>query len=575
MLKLKGFLKPYKKHIAAMLLLLFIQVLGTLYIPTLTADIVNHGIVKGDLDYVWQTGGFMLIIAFLTAAVSVLGTYLSTHISTGLGKDIRGALFRQAQTFSVHDFNRFGAASLITRSTRDITQIQQAFSIVVEMLLPAPFMMMAGLLLAFSKSRLLTLIILAVMAFIVTAALLLGKKVIPIYNQLQTMMDQINRTVRSNITGVRVIRAFNRTQQEKERTDRAFTDYANTAIKANKYFAVMMPMVMAAMSLCTFLVLWVGGQQVAYQNLQIGDIMAIIEYAMLVLMYLIMGVAVFMMIPQAHVSAARINAVLATGPEVLPAAGSGTDESSPAKVEFRNVTFRYEQAEEPVLCNLNFTVHKGQTTAVIGSTGSGKSTIAAVLLRFHEIQEGQILVDGKDIREYSQHDLRSTIGYVPQKAFLFSGTVADNLRHGNKDATVAQMHHALQIAQLDHFIRGLDKGLDAPVSQGGSNLSGGQKQRLSIARAVIKKPDLYLFDDSFSALDFKTDRELRTALKREVNDSAVMIVAQRISTIVDADQIIVLDNGEIAGKGTHRELLADCPVYRQIAMSQLSEEESA
>lgn len=575
MRKLLRFLVPYKKRMALMFILLFIQVLGTLYIPTLSASIVNNGIATKDLDYVWKTGGIMLLVALITSCVSIFGTYISTYISTGIGRDMRSSLFRKVQTFSVNDFNQFGAASMITRSTNDVTQIQQTFSILVEMLLPVPFMTIAGLILAFSKNHHLAFIILGLMVVIILAVLAVVKKVVPLFERLQTLMDKINRSVRESIIGVRVIRAFNRTQQEQERVNQTFTDYANNAIKANKFFAFVMPFVMSIMSICTLLIIWFGGQQVADGNMQIGDIMAIIEYAMLILMYMIMGVAVFVMIPRAQICAARINAVLDLEPEISEKLIHLCDIKNNDKVEFRNVNFRYENAEEAVLHDISFSARKGQTTAIIGGTGSGKSTIASLLMRFYDIQEGNILIDGKDIRVYPQQKLRDLIGYVPQKAFLFSGTIADNLQHGKKSATMEEMYHAVKIAQIDDFIREKENGLDSAVAQGGSNFSGGQKQRLSIARAIIKKPDIFIFDDSFSALDFKTDARLRSALKEKVAESAVIIVAQRISTIIDADQIVVLDEGRIVGKGTHKELLKDCLVYQQIAQSQLSEEELA
>lgn len=562
-----------------MLFLLFAQVIGTLYIPTLTAEIVNNGIATGNLANVWKTGGFMLAVAIITAVVSVLGTYSSSYIATSMGRDIRGALFRKGQDFSVNNFNHFGAASLITRSTSDVTQIQTAFSIIVEMLLPAPFMTVAGLVLAFSKNSLLSLIIMGFMAAILLMTFFIGKKVIPLFNKMQAALDTINRTVRENIIGVRVIRAFNRTKDAKKRADQTFDNYADIAVKVNKIFAFLLPLVMIIMNICTVLIVWFGGKQVVAGNIGIGDIMAIIEYAMLTLLYLVMGVAVFAFIPRAQTCAQRISEVLDTVPEFSDDARQAqrnlSETSAAAKVEFRNVTFRYEGAEEAVLHNIDFAVEKGKTTAIIGSTGSGKSTIATLIMRFYDIESGSILVDGKDVREYGQNELRDKIGYVPQKAFLFSGTIADNLRHGKRDSTAAEMRLATKIAQIDDFIEASEKGLNHRVSQGGNNFSGGQKQRLSIARAVVKKPDIYIFDDSFSALDFKTDARLRGALKQEITDSAAIIVAQRISTILDADQIIVLEEGRIVGKGTHRELMESCSVYQQIAYSQLSEEELA
>lgn len=573
--KLIKFLSPYKGRIFLMLLLLFIQVIGTLYIPTLTADIVNNGIVAGNLDYVWLTGGFMLLVAVATAIFSVWGTYSSTYIATALGKDIREALFRKAQDFSVNDFNKFGAASLITRSTSDVGQIQMAFSIVVEMLLPAPFMAVAGLILSFSKNPSIAFMVVGFMVAILFATVIVAKKVIPLFDRMQNALDTINRTVRESVIGVRVIRAFNRAKDSKARMDNSFENYANIAIKANKIFAGLLPLIMLIMNILTILIVWFGGRQVAAGGMEIGDIMAIIEYAMLTLFYLVMGAAAFIFIPRAQTCAKRINAVLDTVPEFEKSNNhSKTDRGKDAaKVQFKNVTFRYDDAEEAVLHNIDFAVEKGKTTAIIGSTGSGKSTIASLLMRFFDIESGSILVDGKDVREYSQDVLRGKIGYVPQKAFLFSGTIADNLRHGKKNATEEEMLAACRIAQIDDFIINSEKGLKTRVSQGGNNFSGGQKQRLSIARAIIKKPDIYIFDDSFSALDFKTDARLRSALKDEVGDSAVIIVAQRISTILDADQIVVLDEGKIVGKGTHKDLLASCTVYQQIAHSQLSEEE--
>ena len=571
------FLSRYKGRIAIMLLLLFIQVVGTLYIPTLTADIVNNGIAAGDLDYVWKTGRLMLIVALSTAVFSICGTFTSTYISTALGRDIRGAIFHKVQDFSISDFSRFGAASLITRSTSDVSQIQMAFSATVEILLPAPFMAVAGLVLAFSKDALLASMIIFAMMIILVIAVFVAKKVIPLFEQMQTSLDGINRTVREGITGVRVIRAFNREKDSKRRMDRSFEDYAATAIKANKIFAGLMPVIMLIMNILTILFVWFGGKQVAAGRMEIGDIMAVIEYSMLTLFYLIMSAAAFIFIPRIQTSAKRINAVLLTALEFAGAqkALNHRCAKDAAKIEFKDVTFRYAAAKEAVLQNISFSVKRGSTTAIIGSTGSGKSTIANLIMRFYDTESGSVFVDGTDVRAYDPTELRKKIGYVPQKAFLFSGTIADNLRHGKKDATEQEMQRACKIAQLDSLIASSEDGLLRRVSQAGNNFSGGQKQRLSIARAVIRKPDIYIFDDSFSALDFKTDAKLRAALKNEVGDSAVLIIAQRISTILDADQIVVLNDGRIAGIGTHRQLLASCPVYQQIARSQMSEEELA
>lgn len=575
MIKLLKFLSPYKGRVRIMLVLMFLQMLGTLYVPTLTADIVNKGIINGNLKLVWSIGGFMLLIAVLIAGISILQTYLSTSVFTGMGRDIRSALFKKSQSLTINEFNRFGPASMITRCTNDITQIQQGYMAAIEMLLPAPIMAVAGLLLAFSKSPALALLIAAAMVVICILTVWIGSKAMKLFAGLQVMLDKINRVLRENLTGIRVIRAFNRTEFEQKRTDKTYEEYAFTAIRVNKIFAVLLPVIMVIMNVCTILIIALGGQNVANGQMEIGDIMALIEYAFLILMYLVMGIMVIMIFPRAQTCAGRVNEVLdlcsdrctADTPDDRKAAAKAP------KLEFRNVTFQYQGAEEPVLNNLSFTAHNGKTTAIIGGTGSGKSTIASLIPRFYDIQSGEIRIDGENIASMSEENLRERIGFVPQKSFLFSGTILDNFRHGKKDATLAEIRHAADIAQISDFIDSLDEGYETRVSQGGSNFSGGQKQRLSIARALVRKPEIYVFDDSFSALDFKTDAKLRMALKGEVKDAVVILVAQRISTIMDAEQIIVLDEGRVVGTGTHKELLTNCAVYQQIAKSQLSEEE--
>lgn len=575
MIKLLKFLSPYKGRVRIMLVLMFLQMLGTLYVPTLTADIVNKGIINGNLKLVWSIGGFMLLIAVLIAGISILQTYLSTWVFTGMGRDIRSALFKKSQSLTINEFNRFGPASMITRCTNDITQIQQGYMAAIEMLLPAPIMAVAGLLLAFSKSPALALLIAAAMAVICILTVWIGSKAMKLFAGLQVMLDKINRVLRENLTGIRVIRAFNRSEFEQKRTDKTYEEYAFTAIRVNKIFAVLLPVIMVIMNVCTILIIALGGQNVANGQMEIGDIMALIEYAFLILMYLVMGIMVIMIFPRAQTCAGRVNEVLdlcsdrctADTPDDCKAAAKAP------KLEFRNVTFQYQGAEEPVLNNLNFTADIGKTTAIIGGTGSGKSTIASLIPRFYDIQSGEIRIDGENIASMSEENLRERIGFVPQKSFLFSGTILDNFRHGKKDATLSEIRHAADIAQISDFIDSLDEGYETRVSQGGSNFSGGQKQRLSIARALVRKPEIYVFDDSFSALDFKTDAKLRMALKGEVKDAVVILVAQRISTIMDAEQIIVLDEGRVVGTGTHKELLANCAVYQQIAKSQLSEEE--
>lgn len=574
MLKLMKYLLPYKGRAAVMLIMLFLQMFGTLYVPTLTADIVNKGIITGDLEQVWHIGSRMMFVALLIAAVSILETYLSTSVFTGMGRDIRAALVKKSQILTLNEFNRFGSASMITRCTNDIAQIQQGYMAATEMLLPAPVMAVSGLFLAFSKSPALALLIAISMIMIGLITVRIGSKAMRLFAGLQVMLDRIHGILRENLTGIRVIRAFNRQGFEQKRSDKNYEEYAFTAIRVNKIFAVLMPLIMVIMNVCTVLTLALGGKHVANGQMEIGDIMALIEYAILILMYLVMGIMVIMIFPRAEVCANRVNEVLnLRSDRPLTAHSTNKAVEHAPKLEFRNVIFQYQGAEEPVLNRISFTADIGKTTAIIGGTGSGKSTIASLIPRFYDIQSGEILVDGENIAAMSEESLRNRIGYVPQKSFLFSGTILDNFRHGRKDASLEEIRHAAEIAQISDFIDSLDKGYETKVSQGGSNFSGGQKQRLSIARALVRKAEIYVFDDSFSALDFKTDAKLRMALKDEVKASAVILVAQRISTIMDAEQIIVLDEGRVAGIGTHKELLANCEVYQQIATSQLSEEE--
>lgn len=575
MRKMLHFLTPYKIRIAAMLVLLLLQVAGTFLIPTMTADIINNGILTGDLNYVLLTGSRMILAAVLVTVIAVGAVYLSSCNSALIGRDIRNALFRKAQSLSVDEFNRFGTASMITRNTNDVIRIQQAFSALTEMLLPAPVMAVTGLVLAFSKDRVLALAIIAVMGVITLMSVVVSKKVMPLFEKLQTLMDGINRKLRETIIGVRVIRAFDRTEYEKQQVDNTFQEYGTMAIRINKMFSVLLPAVTLIMNLCTLLLVALGGWRMAGGWVQVGDIMAVVEYGMLILSGLIMGIMAFVMIPRAKISVDRINAVLETEPEAAACTVKDSPNAGSAGIEFQNVSFGYCGAEEKVLRNVSFKANAGETTAIIGGTGSGKSTVLNLIMGFYEVQEGYVLVNGQDTRTISKRDLRQKIGYVPQKAFLFSGTIADNLRQGKEDAEEEEMMRAVGTAQIGGLIESLEAGIYAPVSQAGNNFSGGQRQRLAIARALVKKPEIYLFDDSFSALDYKTDAKLRTALKEEIKDAAVIIVAQRISTILDADRIIVLDEGRIAGIGNHDELLHSCDVYQQIARSQLSEEELA
>ncbi|EIW17379.1 MULTISPECIES: ABC transporter ATP-binding protein [Pelosinus] len=575
MLKLFKFLKPYQISVATVLLFTFIETLGTLYVPTLTADIVNNGVTQGNIPYIIKTGVFMLLVAIFTAGTAVLNSRLSANISSGFARDIRKALFMKAQALSINDFHKIGTASMITRTTSDVTLIGQTTVMLMQMLLPAPVMAVAGLFLAFSKDKGIALIIVATMLIFLLIAALLGKKIIPLFKFIQIKMDNITRILREIIIGVRVIRAFNRENHEKNKIDTAVTDYAANSIRINKMIATLLPVVMLVINMGIISILWLGGRRVADGQMQVGDIMALIEYCSLILFFLIMGTMMFMYIPRAQACAERIDEVLSMTPEITDKSSNSHPRGDYAHIEFRNVSFRYSNAAEPILSNLSFESKSGEVTAIIGGTGSGKSTIANLIPRFFEIESGSILINGTNIRNFSQKELRDKIGFVPQKAFLFSGTIADNIRDGKANATQAEIEQAAQIAQADGFIRELKNGYQAYVAQGGNNLSGGQKQRLTIARALIRKPEIYIFDDSFSALDLKTDAMLRRALKKEIGRATVIMVAQRISTIMEADRILVLEDGIITGTGQHQELMQNCQVYRQIAASQLSEAELA
>ncbi|MEN6566897.1 MAG: ABC transporter ATP-binding protein [Veillonellales bacterium] len=573
MLKLFHFLKPYKVTLVTVLLLTFLLTLGILYIPTLTAEIVNNGVMKGNIPYIIKTGAIMLLISALTGAATVWSNHLAAKLSARLARDIREAVFVKVQSFSINDFSKIGTASMITRATSDITLIGDAAIMFILMLLPAPIMAIGGLCLAFAKDKVLALIIVATMVVFLLIAALLGKKVISLFKLVQIKMDNINRTLRENVIGVRVIRAFNREKYEKNRVDAASSDYADNAIRINKLIAVLEPIAVLIVNGGIIGILWLGGVRIVEAAVQIGDIMAMVEYCFLILIFLIMGAMTFMYIPRAQACADRINEILTMTSEISDMSVPYSKKKEYAHLEFQNVMFRYPNAEEPVLCNLSFESNFGEVTAIIGGTGSGKSTIASLILRFFEIESGSIMFNGIDIRALPQKELRDKIGFVPQKTFLFSGTIAENIQYGMENTTQEQVEHAAKVAQAHDFITEMEQGYHSHVTQGGGNLSGGQKQRLAIARALIRKPELYIFDDSFSALDFSTDAKLRRALKWETGNSTVLIVAQRISTIMDADRIIVLEDGKIAGMGRHGDLMKSCDVYRQIAASQLSEED--
>jgi ATP-binding cassette subfamily B protein len=561
-----------KRNVFLLILFTTLQVIGTLYLPTLTANIINNGVVAGDRDYVLRTGALMLGVAVMTGMFSILGTYFSAEVSTRFARNTRKRLFGHTQKLSYQDYKHFSTSSLITRATNDIEQLQTTLGMFFEMMMPAPFVFVIGLFLAFTRdSRMALIIIVSAVLFAIIIGLI-AKAVFPLFAKVQKGLDRINGTVQQYISGIRVVRAFNRTKLETENMNESFRDFAKLNIKINRLFAVMMPLVMLIMSLVTVAIIWFGAIRINSGNMQIGDVMAIIEYAMNILMYVIMAVFTLIYIPRAKVCAARIREVLDYKPEIMDG-NEHIKAGSKLSLEFKNVGFRYQEAENPVLHNINFTCEAGTTTAIIGGTGSGKSTLARLIPRLIDTSSGQILLNGANVKDLPQIETRKRVGFVPQKAFLFSGTIADNLKHGNPKATLRDMKQAAIVAQSHEFISEKEGGYEAFVAQGGKNLSGGQRQRISIARMLMKKPDIYVFDDSFSALDFKTDSALRQSLKRVTENAIVINIAQRISTIREADQIIVLDQGRIAGIGTHDDLMQTCEVYIEIAKSQLSEEE--
>ncbi|WP_391206905.1 ABC transporter ATP-binding protein [Psychrobacillus sp. L4] len=574
MIKLLKNLSFYKWIVIAVFGLVFIQSMSDLYLPTLMADIIDKGVVVGDTPYIWKIGGLMLLVAAFGAIASIVASFYSSKAAMGLGKDIRRKVFKHVEQFSLQDFDEFGTASLITRTTNDITQVQQVVIMMLRMVISAPIMFVGGLIMAVSKDAKLSLVLVLTMPVLIGAVLLILYKGVPLFKTVQKRLDRLNLVLRENLTGIRVIRAFNHEKQEKLRLQKANKELTDVSIKVNKVMAFLMPVMMLVMNLTVVAVIWFGGIRIDSGAMQIGDLMAFIQYVMQIMFALVMASMMFIMVPRAAVSANRINEVLNKVPTSLNE-GSKKADKERGTLEFDHVSFSYPGAEEPALANINFQAKSGEITAIIGGTGAGKSTLVNLIPRFYDVTSGTIRVNGVDVRESSQDEIRSKIGFVPQKALLFSGTIKENIRFGKQDATQEEIEHAARIAQAEDFISKMDEGFDSVIAQGGSNVSGGQKQRLSIARALVRKPDIYIFDDSFSALDFKTDAKLRAALKDETKNSTVVIVAQRVSSVVDADQIIVLDKGEIAGIGTHKELLENNRVYREIVESQLSEEEIA
>ncbi|HJC39819.1 MAG TPA: ABC transporter ATP-binding protein/permease [Candidatus Mediterraneibacter faecigallinarum] len=575
------FLKPYRWLCVFTILAMLLDVAGGLLVPRLTADMINIGVESGSLDYMIRKGIAMLAVTVFSGAGALLGSWLCADLSAKIGEDMRNAVYEKSLTFSAHDFEQFSTGSMITRTLNDINIIQQSVVWCIQMVLPVPAVCIMGVGMAFAIDTVMGFLLIGVTALIIVLALLVTRKASEIFGRLQRLLDRMNVVLRENLTGVRVIRAFNKEKDEERRMRKNFEDYAETAVSANLLFAGLESTAFFVINIAIVAILWIGGNRIGAGFMEIGDITALTEYSILILFYIIMAQMVIILLPRARVCIGRIREVLEKEPEIKDGEGrigpAGNPEDKEAgcpadagweAASFSNVTFRFPDADENALTDLSFTCRKGETTAVIGGTGSGKSTIAKLFLRFHDVTEGTVRVGGADVRDISQNELRSRISYVPQKAWLFSGTIADNLGYGSENASEEEMRRILAVAQAD-FVSSLANGLDSHVAQGGTNYSGGQKQRLSIARALMKKADLYIFDDSFSALDFKTDAALRKALKEEVADAAVLIIAQRINTILNADQIIVLDEGRIVGIGRHEELMENCPVYREIARSQM------
>lgn len=573
------FLKPHKGLVALTLLILLIDNAGTLLVPTMLANMVNVGITSGSTEYILRNGLLMLGATAMASGGAVTGSYLTARLASRVACDIRCAIYRKSLEFSASDFERFGTGAMITRTLGDINVIQQAIIMTCQMVLPMPVLAVVGIILAFRIDYQMGLMLLIAVAIVMVLAMITVAKTAPIFIRLQSFVDRMNVVLRENIVGARVIRAFGREQREEQREGRVFEDYAQNAIRVNYVFSGLDCSCFFVMNMVEVCVIWLGGNRVGAHAMQIASISAVLEYAILILFFIMMAQMVMVTMPRAKACLDRAREVLELEPSIVDSADAKVPlaVAAPARAlagerdvvaRFDHASFRFADADEDTLHDLTFSCRRGQTTAIIGSTGSGKSTVAKLLLRLHDITRGRVLLGERDVRDITQRELRARVSYVPQKAWLFSGTVASNLRDGLPDATEEQMRHALDVAQ-SQFVYNLERGLDAAVAQGGTNFSGGQRQRLAIARAIIKPADLYIFDDSFSALDFKTDAALRAALTQEMRGSALLIIAQRISTILHADQIIVLKDGEVVGQGRHEELMETCEVYRAIAESQM------
>lgn len=571
MIRLMRFLKPYYLEVIGVLFLTLIGVFSELFLPRLMGNIVDKGISTGDTAFIYRTGLLMLIIAVFGTAATVYSRYLSATSSSAYGRDLRSAVFTKVENFSLNEFDKMGTSSMITRTTNDINQMQQVTIMSMRMMVRAPFMLIGGLIMAITTNGELSKVLLISAPILIGVIALVGYKGFPLFKEIQRKIDGLNKVLREELTGIRVIRAFNKTSYEEKRFNTANRSLTDTALKVARLMALMMPLLSLVLNFTVIGVIWYGSILISGFNLEVGSLMAFIQYVSQIMFSLIMVSMIFVAIPRASASAGRINEVLDLETEIIDGKEYASTKIK-GELEFKDVSFNYQGAETPAVCDISFKTKLGETTAIIGGTGSGKTTLLNLIMRFYDISNGEILLNGQNIRDLKHEELRRHFGLVSQKPLLFTGTIRDNVKFGNDEATDDEIVNALKIAQIYDFVKEKEEGLDYVLSQGGKNLSGGQKQRLSIARALVRKPEIYLFDDSFSALDFKTDRMLRDNLREIKKDSSMIIIAQRVSTIKDADNIIVLDEGNIVGQGRHNDLMKSSDVYREIVLSQLGEE---
>ena len=572
---LATYLRPYRWPLAVVIVLVTVQALANLYLPNLNADIINNGVLTGDTGYIIRTGGLMLLVTFLVGVCAVVSVYFGSRTAMAFGRDVRSAIFRKVMSFSQKETNVFGTPSLITRNTNDVQQVQMVLIMTFNIMIIAPIMLIGGVIMALREDVPLSGLLIVIVPLVALVMGVIATRAMPLFRSMQKRTDRVQQVMRETLSGMRVIRAFVRTDHDEARYDVANRDLTDTALRTNRLFAMMIPFLFGIMNLSTVAIVWFGGLRIDSGGMPIGNLSAFLQYVMQILMSVMMAALMFVMVPRAAASAERIQQVLDSEAELCDPDVPAELPDPQGLVEFDHVQFGYPGAEEPVLCDISFTAKPGQTTAIVGSTGAGKTTLVNLIPRFYDVTSGSVRIDGVDVRRLRQEDLWRLMGMVPQKSFLFSGTVASNLRYGDDTATDDELWKALGIAQAREFVSEMTGGLEAEIDQGGTNVSGGQRQRLAIARAVVRNPKVFIFDDSFSALDFKTAQQLRAALKHEIQGATVIIVAQRVGTILHADQIVVLDGGNVAGVGTHEELMKTCETYKEIVYSQLSREEAA